>query len=138
MGNLSMRFVMSLADRFFGWGINEAEGRMACLIEPVGHKTDTILVLHLEIVLMRVGKSVLSRTFHVMTVHVDGHTLLHLLICDASGYAINLRRSNYCGPLLLFLGFPKLRSLKILTRTNGIRLPTLLTVTPVFPAGTLS
>ena len=40
-----MRVVMSLLDRFFIWGIDQAESRGACLVEPIREEAHAILAL---------------------------------------------------------------------------------------------
>lgn len=68
-----MSFVVSALDRFSIRRVDEAKGRRAHLIEPVGQKLDVVVILERKIFLVRARNRMSSCAFDVMAIHIDRH-----------------------------------------------------------------
>jgi hypothetical protein len=74
-GYMAVRYAMDALSGFFVWCIYQAKRSAALMVEPVGQKLHSILVLDFEILPMCLGNVCGAISFEIMTIHVYGHRL---------------------------------------------------------------
>jgi hypothetical protein len=72
-----MRFTMDPFGRCRIGRMDEAEGRMTLLVEPVGHVFYAVPVLNVDVPAVRGGDVLRRRSWQVVAIHKDRHFALH-------------------------------------------------------------